>query len=106
MQYVGSIENRGHEIRRADVFSLAIIRGTAECRRTERIITDAGQRMGGIGSLRIRCRRRAETTGKPSPSDTLFVQQVADVLSSHFDRHFACDCAALVIAAIIEVRTL
>src|SRR5580698_11357736 len=62
--------------------------------------------MGGIGSLRIGSGRRSEAAGKPSPSDALFVQQVADVLSGHFDRQFARDRAALIIAAIIEVRIL
>src|ERR1700690_3690281 len=98
---MGRVANRGYEVRRAYILSLTVVRSTAECRRTERIVADAGQRMGRIGRQRIGCRRRAEAAGKPSPGNALFVQQVADILTGHFDRDLAGSGAALVIAAII-----
>src|SRR5579859_6215047 len=104
MQNVGRIANGVREARRTDTGGLAVVRSAAEARQAERIVADAGQRMRGIGGLRVRRRRRAEAAGKPSPGDALFIEQVADILACQLDREFASGRATLVVTAIIEVR--
>src|ERR1700743_1601548 len=65
MQYMCGVANRGHEVRRADVLRLAIVRRAAEARQAKWIVAHAGQGMRRIGCLRIGRRRRAEAAGKP-----------------------------------------